>query len=111
MPTAMSVSADLRAALEEQRAFRIEQLRSLATDGTTRSEIAMPDPQDEVAEALRVAAMTALLEIEAAIVRMEAGTYGACTNCSQHIPPERLEILPMAALCMRCAHARQHRGR
>lgn len=44
-------------------------------------------------------------EIDAALARMDAGTYGKCENCGQDIPFERLEALPSATLCVTCKQA------
>lgn len=35
--------------------------------------------------------------------KLEAGTYGYCERCGAKIPAERLEIMPSALFCMRCA--------
>jgi YteA family regulatory protein len=43
-----------------------------------------------------------LAEIEAALKRIEEGTYGICSNCGNQIPEERLEALPWATLCIDC---------
>ncbi len=43
-----------------------------------------------------------LAEIDAALGRIEAGTYGTCTNCGNEIPVERLEAYPWASLCIDC---------
>ena len=48
-----------------------------------------------------------LAEIDAALNRIEAGTYGTCTNCGKQIPEERLEALPWATLCIDCARDRE----
>ena len=40
--------------------------------------------------------------IEAALARIDAGTWGRCTSCHKPINPERLEALPSAALCIDC---------
>jgi RNA polymerase-binding transcription factor len=40
--------------------------------------------------------------IEAALQRIDDGTYGTCTNCGREIPPERLEASPWASLCIDC---------
>ena len=101
--------AELRAALEEQRTFRAEQLAELDADTAARPARAMGERHDEVTGVLRAGATAALSEIEAAAARIEAGTYGACERCKAEIPLERLEILPMAALCMGCARARERR--
>ena len=43
-----------------------------------------------------------LKAIEAALGRIEAGTYGKCQRCGREIAPERLEALPYAELCIDC---------
>ena len=43
-----------------------------------------------------------LAEIEAAIARLDDGTYGACQRCGQQIAPARLEALAWAAFCIDC---------
>lgn len=50
-----------------------------------------------------------LAEIDAALKRIDAGTYGTCTNCGKEIAPERLEAYPWAALCIDCARQAEHR--
>lgn len=88
--------AVLRAALLQQRRFRIEQLADLRT--------AAPDEpaQEEVVATLRRGARVALAGIEAALARMDRGAYGTCVQCAAPIPVERLEILPAVDLCMTC---------
>jgi RNA polymerase-binding protein DksA len=44
----------------------------------------------------------ALGEIDAALQRIENGTYGTCVNCGEPIAQERLEALPWATLCIDC---------
>jgi RNA polymerase-binding protein DksA len=48
-------------------------------------------------------------EIDAALKRIEEGTYGTCTNCDRPIPVERLEALPWATLCIDCQRDRERR--
>jgi RNA polymerase-binding transcription factor len=50
-----------------------------------------------------------LAEIDAALKRIEQGTYGICTNCGTQIPPERLEARPYATLCIDCQRVREGR--
>lgn len=47
--------------------------------------------------------MQQLALVDAAIERIEHGTYGQCTSCGEPIPEERLEVLPWAATCVPCA--------
>lgn len=98
---------ELCAALEEQRSFRVDQLADLAATAAGGSAVVVDDVDDEVADALRAGATKALFEIEAAIAKIETGSYGRCESCNREIPLERLEILPMAALCIRCARAHE----
>ncbi len=42
-------------------------------------------------------------EIDAALRRIDDGTYGTCTNCGRQIAEERLEARPWASLCIDCA--------
>jgi DnaK suppressor protein len=41
-----------------------------------------------------------LVEIEAALQRIEEGTYGLCSECGRPIGEERLEAVPYATLCI-----------
>jgi DnaK suppressor protein len=43
-----------------------------------------------------------LAEIDAALARLDAGTYGSCTSCHGPVGAERLEARPWAALCIDC---------
>ncbi|HET7568377.1 MAG TPA: TraR/DksA C4-type zinc finger protein [Gaiellaceae bacterium] len=46
-----------------------------------------------------------LSQIDAALKRIDEGTYGTCTNCGREIAPERLEATPWASLCIDCKRA------
>ncbi len=48
-----------------------------------------------------------LTEIEAALKRIDEGTYGICTNCDKPIAVGRLEALPWATLCIDCRRDRE----
>jgi DnaK suppressor protein len=50
-----------------------------------------------------------LNEIDAALKRIEAGTYGLCTACGSEIAPERLDAYPWATLCMDDARKAERR--
>ena len=43
-----------------------------------------------------------LNKIEAALRRIEYGTYGDCAACGREIEPKRLEVIPWSKLCLRC---------
>jgi DnaK suppressor protein len=52
--------------------------------------------------ALSAQARGAIEQIDTAIAKIRAGTYGKCENCGTSIPKERLKALPYAALCVKC---------
>ncbi len=52
--------------------------------------------------ALREAAERRVREVDAALARIDAGTFGRCTACGGPIAEARLDALPWAALCIDC---------
>jgi len=42
-------------------------------------------------------------EVDAALARVDAGTYGVCERCGRPIGEARLEALPAARTCIGCA--------
>ena len=44
-----------------------------------------------------------LQNVEAALQRIEDGTYGTCQGCGKEIPAERLQALPFTPCCVNCA--------
>lgn len=56
----------------------------------------------EVDESLGENAEVIVREIDDALARIDAGTYGTCIRCGQPIPDERLAAVPYAVLCVSC---------
>jgi DnaK suppressor protein len=50
-----------------------------------------------------------LVQIDAALARIEAGEYGICRDCGQDIDPRRLAAVPYALLCTECASRSEQR--
>ncbi len=48
-----------------------------------------------------------LADVDAALKRIENGTYGECISCGVPIAEERLDALPFTALCIDCEHERE----
>ncbi|HEY7347089.1 MAG TPA: TraR/DksA family transcriptional regulator [Ktedonobacterales bacterium] len=54
-----------------------------------------------------------LSQVNEALARIDAGTYGKCTHCERPIQPARLQAIPSVALCMDCqtkSELAQNRG-
>ena len=88
-----------RTLLETQRADCVQQ-REQALAECAQS---VPDP---VAQRRSADLQDTIAEIDAALARIDAGTYGTCTQCGAAIPEERLELRPFAATCVACQPSR-----
>jgi len=51
-----------------------------------------------------------LEDINAALARIDDGTFGQCASCGKAIADERLKAIPYAALCVECARAEANTG-
>jgi DnaK suppressor protein len=49
---------------------------------------------------------TSIDDIDRALAKIEAGTYGVCDGCGAPITESRLEALPSTAVCIVCASRR-----
>ena len=88
-----------RALLENQRADCARQ-REAALAECAQS---VPDP---VAQRRSADLQVTIAEIDAALARIDAGTYGTCVQCGAAIPEERLELRPFAGRCVTCSTPR-----
>jgi DnaK suppressor protein len=67
-----------------------------------REEEATESMELEKRLALEVRLKTLLGEVERALSKLDAGTYGICDICNLAIDPARLEALPQAIWCLSC---------
>ena len=61
----------------------------------------------ELDEGLEDDAREQLRQVDEALARIEAGTYGTCSACGKEIPVERLEAVPWTTLCIEDARKLQ----
>ena len=61
--------------------------------------------------ALRERAQQHLAQVEAALARLDAGTWGTCRRCGGAVAEARLEALPWAAYCIGCQTIVDREGR
>jgi DnaK suppressor protein len=109
--------SDLRARVEAERDVVRRRLAALTHDfdevvAASRDTNADDEHDPEGAtiafersqvDALVRQARTRLAELDAALDRLDAGTYGSCERCGRPIPPARLDARPEARTCVGCA--------
>ena len=77
---------------------------------TSMAELGSDNFDQELTLSLLGSENDALDQIQAAIERIDDGSYGRCDECGGKIPKSRLDAIPYAARCVRCASQReQHR--
>ncbi len=59
--------------------------------------------QDEPLEALGLSAQKEIRMLNAALARIDEGSYGHCVTCGTAISEERLDLLPETPYCRNCA--------
>jgi RNA polymerase-binding transcription factor DksA len=107
-----SVLSDLRASLEQERSDLRARLAEMGLgDGELSFDQNFADSSQVTAERGEVEALAGSLreslnDVEAALVKLDNGTFGTCEGCGQAISPDRLEAKPAARLCMECASRR-----
>jgi RNA polymerase-binding transcription factor len=105
--------ADLRAQLERERDDLRRQLAELGFGegggldyDSNFADSSQVTAERGEAEALAASLKETLDEVEGALAKIEAGTYGVCENCGKPIAPARLEAKPAARFCIDCASKR-----
>jgi DnaK suppressor protein len=73
-------------------------------------DAALDAAQDEISSQLAEVESRELANIERALARIKAGTYGECESCGNRIPLARLNALPYATSCIECQRAAETGG-
>jgi len=111
-------STSLRQILEDHRRRllgdmhgRIRDVRARSADDREKVPDAVDGAQGDIQQDLDLAVIQMKNEmlghIDAALRRLEAGSYGNCVDCGREIPDERLRALPFAARCVACENTRE----
>lgn len=107
-------SVELYERLKKEKAELLEKLEQLRAIGQPSAERKEGSPfgkreeeADEASElekrmALEKRLEESLNEVEHALQKYEAGTYGLCDSCGKAIEQARLEAIPQASLCLNC---------
>lgn len=104
----MSEFRSLRNDLQERLGVLKNRLTKIEGDLQRRphpdsTERATERANDEVLEHLSTQEREEVAQIEVALARIDAGTYGQCEKCGTKIDPKRLQALPYALRCIACA--------
>ncbi|HEY7762184.1 MAG TPA: TraR/DksA family transcriptional regulator [Actinomycetota bacterium] len=101
-----------RAALLEQRDHLRAEITSLGADPdsdevTFVDDAGFADRSHNTEERSRLISVARALrsnlhDVDRALEKLAAGTYGTCERCGRPIAPERLDALPWATLCIDC---------
>lgn len=107
---------EFRTALLEERQRTVNAIEYLHTEtegaiedneeeipsGNHPADLAGPTLDREIDYTLGENSEQVLREIDDALARIDAGTYGTCARCGQTIAEERLRAMPWATLCIDC---------
>jgi RNA polymerase-binding transcription factor DksA len=99
---------DLKAQLEQRLAALQQRLASIKRDVTQShsgdsAEQAQERENDEVVDAIGNETAQSIRDLQAALLRIDDGTYGSCADCGEPISDGRLAAIPEATLCVKCA--------
>jgi DnaK suppressor protein len=105
--------ASAEKALREQREHLVHQLAELgaAESGDLRADIdfggSFADAAAVTAERTEVLGVVdtlkaQLVNVDRALAKIDAGTYGICEDCGKQIPAARLEARPESIRCVDC---------
>lgn len=110
----MIESVELYERLKKEKAELLEKLEQLRAIGQPSAERREGSPfgkreegADEASELEKRLALgkrleESLNEVQHALQKYEAGTYGLCDSCGKAIEQARLEAIPQASLCLNC---------
>jgi RNA polymerase-binding protein DksA len=110
--------ADARSALLSRRAIVAREMESGVAKRAERLDDNVPDSGELAAQSVARDVAIAeidrdsaeLAEIDAALARLDAGTYGRCTECGCTIAAARLSEHPEAPRCVSCQHRHEQRS-
>jgi len=74
---------------------------------TSMAELGSDNTDQELTLSLLGSDQDAFDQIDGALKRIEDGSYGRCGECDGKIPRSRLDAIPYAANCVRCASQRE----
>jgi DnaK suppressor protein len=110
---AQTPQAVLRAQLQSEHERIVDQIQALdSSDGVLSFDGNFADSSQVTAERGEIEVLAGTLnearrDIEDALAKFDAGTFGRCEICEGEIGADRLEAMPAARLCITCASVRR----
>src|SRR5258706_8278459 len=104
----------VRAVLEKRRTALLADVRHDLHETCSGAETVQPDDAMDELDASAVLSQSdirftlmqlraeALAALDAALLRIDSGSYGICESCGMRISPIRLRVLPFASRCVAC---------
>jgi RNA polymerase-binding transcription factor DksA len=87
-----------------QRITAIERDLSQKAEADSAEQVTQRE-NDDVLRSLKLEAEIEHRRVLAALDRSNKGSYGACTRCGETVEAARLDAMPQAESCVRCANA------
>src|SRR6187455_1129104 len=120
-PSKTSRYNELRKMLENRRRELVTEvqgrIRDVRAEGNKERDVldqgesSEVDIQEDIEFALIQMKSETLNKVDAALRRLEEGTYGDCFECGDEIAEARLRALPFAVRCKDCEEARENTER
>jgi RNA polymerase-binding protein DksA len=112
-----TVRSELVEQLDEMRAAYEDSLRDLnnlqqsSTDGAgdDQADAGSKTFEREQEQSIAANRMDLMTQIQRAVERIDAGTYGFCESCGKPIPKARLKAFPAATLDVACKQREERR--
>ena len=96
--------AEVNAAVQAQRELSSDSAHEVTDrkdDATQRQMLDVDDVQEQ-------RDVDEMAQVEAALQRLDGGTFGDCADCGNPIAQQRLHVQPAALCCAPCQAAREH---
>lgn len=103
--TSLAITQDRLLALRAELSQRVDAIKRDASSAHSSDSVEQSQERenDEVMDSIGHETMRELSLVNRALLRIEEGDYGVCDNCGDDIDPRRLDALPFAVRCVKCA--------
>ncbi len=126
MPLSKEQLKQFRQLLLTERARVVSELKSITQDASKSprdasgdlsgytlhmADMATDTHERELSMNVASTEQTVIYQIDDALKRMDAGTYGVCESCTKPIPMNRLKAVPHATMCIECQRLKEQKDK